>query len=56
LNLAKIWKYISEVQKFLTDKKYSENVFYHFTSPHYSKCANSALLVCAYMVNLSRCR
>jgi len=50
LNLAKIWKYINEVLKFLTDKKYSESIFYHLTSPHYSKCANSALLVCAYLV------
>jgi hypothetical protein len=56
LNLAKIWKYINEVHKFLTDKKYSDNVFYHFTSPHYSKCVNSALLVCCYLVRLSRSR
>lgn len=56
LNLAKIWKYIAEVQKFLTDKKYAENVFYHFTSPHFAKCTNSALLVCAYLVTTIRFR
>lgn len=30
--------------------KYQENVFYHYTSPHYTKCANSALLACCYLV------
>lgn len=50
LNLAKIWKYISEVSKYLTAEEYSQNVFYHHTSLDYRKCSNSALLVCAYLI------
>jgi cell division cycle 14 len=56
LNLAKIWKYINEVYKFLNDEKFATNTFYHYTSPHYTKCTNSALLVCCYCVRPSPSR
>ena len=36
--------------KFLTEPKYGDCTFYHFTSPHYKKYVNAVLLACSYMV------
>lgn len=51
LNIAKVWKYINEIHKILTNPLYSKNVFYHQTSLNYKKCCNSILLICAYQVS-----
>lgn len=50
LNLGKTWKYVSELQKLLSDIKYRTSHLYHYTSLRPEKIANSAYLMCAYQV------
>lgn len=51
LNLSKVWKYTSEVQKIMKDEKFQDNIFYHQTASDYKKNTNAAFLICAAQVS-----
>ena len=50
LNLAKIWKYTTEVNKIIKDDRFKDSIFYHLTSTKFQKNTNAALLLCCFTV------
>jgi hypothetical protein len=48
LNLGKMTKYVSELEKLLAHPDYKKNKIYHFTSTDNSKAANAAFLMGAF--------
>jgi hypothetical protein len=48
LNLGKMTKYVSELEKLLAHPNYKKNKIYHFTSTDNSKAANAAFLMGAF--------
>lgn len=50
LNLAQTHRFCNELNKLISDKKYSKYKIYHYTSTDFAKQANAAYLMGAYLV------
>lgn len=50
LNLGKMWKYVSELEKLISHPNYKKNKIYHFTSTDNNKALNAAFLMGAFQV------
>lgn len=50
LNICKVWKYTTEINKILTNAGHKDHIFYHQTSSNFKKSSNAALLICAFSV------
>lgn len=50
LDLAKVHRFCSELDKLVSDKKYEKYKIYHYTSLNKEKQANAAFLMGAFMI------
>jgi cell division cycle 14 len=50
LNLAMVFKYVSELDKLMKNQVYLNHVIYHYTSSEYKKRSNSVFLMCVYQI------
>jgi cell division cycle 14 len=48
--LGKTWKYVTELEKLMSNPDYKASQIYHFTGIKPEKAANAAFLVCAFTV------